>query len=408
MASSLVISIDELWLKGRNQRHYFKAAMDHINAVIKNNHADKYTQKVQSQRLYYTSETAFSDELIKALTFVPGLAYISPCTVLDRAPGIDIENIYQEILKELSFLENSNKTFRSNVKRNDKNYPLSSVELQKEIGHRIIVKYPNATVELFKPELIVELRLFATYATISTKSYKGIGGLPWGSTGHAVSLLSGGFDSPVASYLMTKRGIKQDYVFFHAYPFVGREVLTKIKGLASSLAKFQRQAHLYVVPFGDIQNLISKNCKEEYRTLFFRRYMIEIANLLAERIGASALVTGDCVGQVSSQTLANLHLMDKASERIILRPLIGYNKMEIMHLAAIIGTHDISIIPHDDACSLFASKNPIITPNQQYWDLQSAEFNMAAELNKALDNVESYSVNILGELYKKDYFSFDG
>lgn len=408
MASSLVISIDELWLKGRNQKHYFKAAIDHINAVIKNNHSDKYTQKVQSQRLYYTSETAFSDEVIKALTFVPGLAYISPCTIIDRAPGVEIENIYQEILKELSFLENSNKTFRATVKRNDKNYPLSSVELQREIGHRIIEKYPHSKVELVNPELTVEMRIFADYATISTKAFRGIGGLPWGSTGHAVSLLSGGFDSPVASYLMTKRGIRQDYVFFHAYPFVGREVLTKIKGLASSLAKFQRQAHLYIVPFGDIQNLISKNCKEEYRTLFFRRYMIEIANLLAERIGASALVTGDCVGQVSSQTLANLHLMDKASERIILRPLIGYNKMEIMHLAATIGTHDISIIPHDDACSLFASKNPIITPNQQYWDLQSTEFNMATELNKALDNIESYSVNILGELYKKDYFSFDG
>lgn len=405
--STLVISIDELWLKGKNQRHYLKAAMDHIGVVIKNYHPEKCIQKTQSQRLYYTSKTAFSEELLKALTCIPGLAYISPCIVLTRSPGIDLENAYQEILSELSFLENTSKTFRANVKRNDKSFPGSSVDLEKEIGHRIIDRYPKAVVDLHQPEIMIDVRLFQASVTISTKTYKGIGGLPWGCTGHAVTLLSGGFDSPVASYLMAKRGIRQDYIFFHAYPFVGREVLTKIKSLAGQLTRYQKQAHLYIVPFGEIQNLISKNCKEEYRTLFFRRFMIEIANLIAERIGATALVTGDCVGQVSSQTLPNLHLMDKSSERIILRPLVGFNKIEIMHLAAAIGTHDISIIPHDDACALFAPKNPIITPNLEYWNAWKCDIDLQEELKLLLEKSESYSVNLKGELFKKDFFSYD-
>ncbi|RPJ70126.1 MAG: tRNA 4-thiouridine(8) synthase ThiI, partial [Alphaproteobacteria bacterium] len=145
----------------------------------------------------------------------------------------------------------------------------------------------------------------------------------------------------MASYMMMKRGIKQSFVFFHADPFVGPEVLEKIKKLASVLAKYQRQSHLYIVPFGRVQTLIAKNCKEEYRTIFFRRFMVEISNMLCERIKAEAIITGDSVGQVSSQTVGNLYLIDKASKHLIMRPLIGFNKLEIMDLGTVIGTHAI-------------------------------------------------------------------
>lgn len=407
MTSDLVISIDELWLKGKNQKIYLRAAIDHINAVIKSYHSDKFTQRIQAQRIYYSSPTPFSDELIKALTFIPGLAYISPVTVIKREPGNSLENIYQTILEELSYLESTPKKFRANVKRVDKQFPNTSVNLEKEIGHRILTKYPLAKVELENPELRIDVRIFGTNITVSTKSHRGVGGLPWGTSGYAVTMLSGGFDSPVASFLMAKRGVKQVFVFFHAYPFVGREVVTKIKNLTSVLAKYQRQTHLYIVPFGEIQNLISKQCKEEYRTIFFRRFMVEISNLIADRINANGIITGDSLGQVSSQTMENLHLMDQASRRIILRPLVGYNKMEILNCATAIGTHDISIIPHDDACSLFAPKNPIIHPNLDYWKSWDSEFDISAELNAAIDKAETYSINLQGELYKKDFFSFD-
>lgn len=407
MYSNLVISLDELWLKGKNRKDYFRAAVNHIGAVLKNYHSDKYSFKVQSERLYYTSPTFFSEELIEALTKVPGLAYISPCKILDRMPDENLENVYEEILNELKSFETNPVVFRALVRRVDKNFSQTSVQVGREIGHRVITKYPHAKVDLKKSEMVIDVRILPKHVSISTQSRRGMGGLPWGSSGSAVTMLSGGFDSPVASYLMSKRGVKQAFVFFHAYPFVGREVVAKIKLLTSELAKYQRQCHLYIVPFGDIQNLISKNCRDEYRTLIFRRYMVEITNMICERIKADALITGDCIGQVSSQTMTNLHLMDKVSERMIMRPLVGFNKQEILNLGSAIGTHDISIIPHDDACSLFAPKSPIIKPNLDYWNTWNADFDVSAELLNALNNTESFSVNLKGEMFKKDFFSFD-
>lgn len=407
MYTNLVISVDELWLKGRNRNIYLRAALGHINAVVKNYHTDKFSQRTLSQRLLYTSETPFSDELIQSVLKVPGIASVSPCRIIKRNSNQDLENIYEEVLKEVSFFATERKLFRASVRKNDKSISMTSTEIAREIGHRILVAYPLAKVDINKPEVIVDVRILDDEVSISSKTTRGIGGLPWGSTGSAVTMLSGGFDSPVASYMMMKRGIKQSFVFFHADPFVGPEVLEKIKNLSSILAKYQRQSHLYVVPFGNVQTLIAKNCKEEYRTIFFRRFMVEISNMLCERINADAIITGDSVGQVSSQTVGNLYLIDKASRHIIMRPLIGFNKLEIMGLAATIGTHDISILPHDDACSLFAPKNPIIKPNIEYWNNWNPDIDLMGELTSALDRVVSYSINLKGELFKKDFFSFD-
>ena len=407
MSTHLVISIDELWLKGKNKSNYMRAAIEHIAAVFKVYHADKFHYKVQSERLYYSSNSEFSEELIVALTNVPGLAYISPCKMLPRLPGIDLENVYATILEDLKFLEDSPVTFRALVKRIDQKFTQTSVYIGREIGHRVITRYPNVKVDLKKAELVIDVRILPKHVAISTETRKGVGGLPWGSTGNAVTMLSGGFDSPVASYLMSKRGVRQSFVFFHAYPFVGREVVSKIKSLVKELVKFQRQTHLYIVPFGDIQNLISKQCKEEYRTLVFRRFMLELTNMVCDKTKADSIITGDCIGQVSSQTMGNLHLMNQVSQRMILRPLIGFNKLEILKLGTEIGTHDISIIPHDDACALFASKNPILIPNLEYWNNWDKDFDISGELKSALEKTEVYSVNLQGEFYKKDYFSID-
>ena len=407
MFSNLVISFDELWLKGKNRISYMRVAIDHINAVFKNYHQDKFSYRIQSERLYYTSKTFFSEELISALVLVPGLANVSPCKMISRLPDENLENVYEEILNELKNFDKQPTVFKASVKRVDKTFSETSVFIGREIGHRILNRYPLSTVNLKKAEIIVDVRILLRHVSISIESRKGIGGLPWGSTGSAVTMLSGGFDSPVASFLMAKRGVKQAFIFFHAYPFVGREVLTKIKALVSVLGRYQKQSHLYIVPFGDIQNSISKDCREEYSTLIFKRYMIEISNMIATKINADALITGDCVGQVSSQTMLNLHLMDKISERMILRPLIGFNKLEILNTARVINTHDLSLIAHDDACSLFSSKTPIIKPNMEYWNHWNDKYDYSPELKLAVEKTEAFSVNLKGELYKKDFFSID-
>jgi thiamine biosynthesis protein ThiI len=404
MYNNFVISADELWLKGRNRNLYLRALLKHISAVVKNYHPTIFSQKILSQRIFYSSETPFKEELFEAILKVPGLASLSPCRVIKRSEGDDFENMYDEILKEVSFFKSEAKTFRATVRKNDKSISMGSPLIGREIGHRILKAYPLAKVDIKTPQVVVDVRILDNEISISSNTRRGIGGLPWGS---AVTMLSGGFDSPVASFMMAKRGISQSFVFFHAYPFVGSEVLDKIKALASVLAKYQRQSHLYIIPFGNIQSLIAKNCREEYRTMFFRRFMVEITNILCDRIKSDAIITGDSVGQVSSQSMGNLFLIDQSSRRLIMRPLIGFNKQEVMDMGEVIGTHPISILPHDDACSLFASKNPIIKPNLDYWKSWNPEIDLNNELIRAVDNAETYSINLKGELFEKDFLSFD-
>lgn len=401
------ISVDELWLKGRNRHLYLKAALNHIQAILKVYHPEEATKEILSQRIFYHSNVPFSSDTIEAILRVPGLASISPCRMIPRVEGENLENVYAEVLNEVAFLDKSNKTFKAIVRKNDKKISFTSTEIAREIGHRVLEKYPTVKVDIRNPEVVIDVRILDTVVSISSATMKGVGGLPWGTTGSALTMLSGGFDSPVASYMMMKRGIKQGFIFFYAYPFVGDEVLEKIKKLASHLSKYQRQAHLYVVPFGNVQNAISKSCRDEYRTMFFRRFMVEITNRLCDLINIDAIVTGDAVGQVSSQTMGNLLLIDKSSKRLILRPLIGFNKVEVMDLAETIGTYPISILPHDDACALFASKNPIIKPNADYWHNWQIDPQLENELNIAFEKIESYSINLKGELFKKDFLSFD-
>lgn len=408
MTKNIIISIDELWLKGRNQKIYLQAIIAHIDNVFKAHHEDKVVLSKQGQRLYYESKTDFNMEMIEALILIPGIASVTPAKILPLDKNLDLTNMYEEIVKECAFFAEGPKTFRACVKKNHQKIEQTSVEIEREIGAWILRKYhSNAIVSLEKFDVKVEARIYGHYITISTVSYKGIGGLPWGTNGQAITMLSGGFDSPVASYMMMRRGIKQDFVFFHAYPYVGREVLVKIKNLASRLAQFQKNSHLYIVSFGDIQKKIAEHCQEEYKTMFFRRAMVEISNIIAEKIGADCLITGDSLGQVSSQTLGNMGLMDKASARMILRPLIGFNKLEILSTATQIKTHDISIIPHDDACALFAPKHPVIHPDLRYWDSVNFSEILKEDYETIFDKIESYSINSKGELFKKEYFSYD-
>lgn len=403
MYSDLMVSVDELWLKGRNRPLYFQAIVKHIGMALKAYHPHRFHFKNNAQRLLYSSDVPFGNDVINALKKIPGIASISPSRIVER----DLEKLYISVVEELKQFSDKPRTFRANVKRIDKRFPIDSMTVAKEVGHQVLNAYPQFKVELNHAEVVLDIRILNDKISLSSQVVKGIGGLPWGTSGHGLTMLSGGFDSPVASYLMAKRGLRQSFVFFHAYPFVGNEVVEKIKNLIKVLASYQRQTHLYIIPFGDIQKVIAENCQEEYRTIFFRRYMVETANLLCDRIYADALVTGDSLGQVSSQTIGNLNLIEKSSPRIIFRPLIGYNKLEVLKLAEIVGTHDISILPHDDACALFAPQNPIIEPSITYWQSFKTNVDHIPLLNSAIDNAEIYSINLQGQFFKKEKFSFD-
>ena len=390
-----MINVDELWLKGKNRPQYFRAIKTHIEEVVIAYHPYKFKVKNESQRMIVRSEEPFVEELFKALQKIPGIHSFSPTRDIE----LNYELLYPAIKEELlSWGDHLPRTFKVNTKRTLKTFHKNSMEVCGEMGHFVLQDFSKLKVDVKKPQLVIELRILPEKIFVSTHKYMGIGGLPVGTNGHLISLLSGGFDSPVASYMMSKRGCRQTFVFFYAYPFVGEEVKDKIIKLMKVLSTYQNGTSLYIIPFGKIQKKIAKTCKEDYRTMLFRKYMVDCANLLAGRIGAKALLTGDALGQVSSQTLGNIALIDSITGRPIIRPLIGFNKMETIIKSKEIGTHDISIIPHDDACSLFAPKHPVIHPDNKYWLEYCSNHDLSKELQAAMDQAEKQQFTVKGDL----------
>jgi thiamine biosynthesis protein ThiI len=387
----LLISVDELWLKGKNRQHYFQAISQHILLMLKKTHEHKVKLVNHNQRLIIQSDEPFSEEVIEALTWIPGLYSITPALLCDT----NLEAMIETAITELGE-KGHHKRFKVEVSRVDKNFPLNSMETAREIGHHLLNRVPGMRVDLHAPELIVDIRILQAGTFVASWSRPGVGGLPVGTSGQGLTLLSGGFDSPVASYMLARRGLAQDFVFFHAYPFVGDDVVEKIIALTRRLAVYQKGCRLYIVPFGPIQDKIARTCRQEYRTILFRKAMIDAANVLGDQFNAEVLVTGDSLGQVSSQTLANMALVEQGSKRLLLRPLVGVNKRETLSLARKIKTHDLSLIPHDDACALFAPKHPIIRPDSVYWASFHAENDFSSEILSAVQNARKFSFDLLG------------
>jgi tRNA uracil 4-sulfurtransferase len=392
----MIITVDELWLKGKNRHLYFKALRKHVKNVIVKNISSEYKLWSEAQRFFLESDEFLPTVLIEKLTLIPGINSVAPTL---KAP-VDYDQIFplckeamtdaiKKIQKESTRdLKNGDITFKVHCKRILKSFPHGSMDICRDMGHELLKEFEELSVDVHKPKIMVDIKIFPQEIFVSTIKLKGVGGLPVPMSGHGVTLISGGFDSPVASYLMSRRGMKQTFIFFHAYPYVGDEAKEKIEDMVEHLANFQNTCELYVVPFGEIQKEISKSARIEYRTIFFRKLMIEVANKLAENIGARSLITGDSLGQVSSQTLENMSILDQSSSLLVLRPLLGHNKSDIIRIAEEIGSAPISLRPHDDACSLFSPKKPIIRPSQTYWDRYFSEQDFSSLVEDALSQSE--------------------
>ena len=389
MYNVILINMHELWLKGKNRPVYMNVLRKHINKVFKLYHKGQISFFKDFQRFIFMSHIPFEEDTVTALSKIPGIHSL----MLAREGEKDIEKIVPILIEEMMKFGLEEFSFKVQATRSDKSFPITSPEINKYLGHEILLKFPKAHVDLRRPQFSPEILVLSKSIFVSAKRLMGIGGLPVGMSGHLITLLSGGIDSPVASFMMSKRGCGQSFVFFHSYPFIGEEVLDKIFTLAKILGQYQSECRLYIIPFGEIQNLISKNCREEYRTVFFRKFMIEAANLLADEIKADALLTGDSISQVSSQTIGNLAILDKSSARPIFRPLIGLNKIEIVEKAEQIGTFETSILPHDDACSLFAPLRPVINPSLKYWEKFSEEFQIKEDLLNCVKNAKVYEIS---------------
>jgi thiamine biosynthesis protein ThiI len=274
--------------------------------------------------------------------------------------GLDIEDICEASLKVIE--GKSFNTFRVKTKRQNKNFPLNSTEVNKQVGAFIIEHFKNngadVKVDLKNPDLTVYVEIVDKEVYVYADRFKGPGGLPVGSSGKVIALISAGFDSPIASLLMMKRGAKVVFVHFHSYPYTSYDSIEQVREIVKILSKYQLHSKLYIVPIAEAQRIIVLNAPVGLRTILYRRLMVRIAEKVAQIEGAEALVTGESLGQVASQTLRNIRVINQVATLPILRPLIGIDKEEIIQKAKEIGTYEISSQPYDDCCSFLTGRHP--------------------------------------------------
>jgi len=368
----ILLKYGELALKGANRYKFEKLLFDRVRAVLEPI-SRFYIQGEQSTVIVGLTRglTARSDpdeqrmligRAYAALLKVFGIARVVRCRQCDK----DIEAIYACIgeyaVPELQAGRYA--TFRCECRRSDKRYPLGSPEIAALCGEYICNRLPDIRVDLRRPELTVHIEVRADYAYVHTGGERGAGGLPAGSNGRGLALLSGGFDSPVAAYMMARRGMLLHAVYFESPPFTGPQAMEKVRKLGEILSEYTEPVVLHTISLTDIQQAIRVNCAEDCFTLILRRCMVKLAVRLARELGSHCLITGESLGQVASQTAQALIVTEAAADGAlpILRPLVGMDKTEIIEHARHIGTFDTSILPYQDCCTVFIPRHPVTKP----------------------------------------------
>ncbi len=367
----LAVSFGEIFLKGRNRNVFYKTATNNIKRNIRDiGYDDMYSE---SSKLYIKADRDKFESLTREIQKVFGIVYISEVVRCDK----DMETIRQTSVDLINYYENDkNLTFKVDSKRTDKSFPLTSPELNAKIGGNILESFGNLKVDIHKPDFTVFIDIKSS-AYIYIKRTKGLGGLPLGSSGEGLLLLSGGIDSPVAGFMMAKRGMNINAIHFHSYPFTSKRAHQKAMDLAQILSAYTGKMRVYSVNLAEIYKSISKNCPRRETTILSRRFMMRIASKISEKYGYQALITGESLGQVASQTVESMSVINESSMLPILRPLIAMDKKDIIEISEKIGSYDKAIEPYDDCCSIFAPDSPVTKPKLKY--IEKSEENLAIE-----------------------------
>lgn len=376
-----VVHYGEVSLKGKNRPVFTHLLADNIRRALSD--IDATHVRMLSGRLLVSWPLEVSWPTIAArLEGIFGVANYARCW--QASHDLDsIKSVVDRLLQGRAF-----SSFRISARRAFKQLPLGSQELNQEMGTHVLATH-DTRVDLSHPELTVYIELIPRRTLIYLEKVPGAGGLPLGMSGRLLSLLSGGLDSPVAAYRMMKRGCQIDFVHFHSYPFLDRRSQDKARCLARLLTRHQYQARLFLVPFGEIQQHIVGTAPPPYRVVLYRRCMVRIAEALARQEGAAALVTGESLGQVASQTLQNLRVIESATALPVLRPLIGMDKAEIMQEAQAIGTFDTSILPDQDCCTLFVPRHPSTRTVPERIATVETALDVPALVQMALDGLQT-------------------
>ncbi len=358
MERVLLVRYAEIHLKGLNRPFFERLLVDRIKQAL-----HPVAARVEREQgrifVYGVGEEDLSDSMDK-LQRVFGIHSISSACCVDKAWDAIREAAIAEAKPYAD--ENESLTFKCFARRSDKRYPMTSEQLCRELGHELLEAYPNLSVDVHHPKLSVTVEIRQQNAFVYTNEIMGAGGMPVGSNGKAMLLISGGIDSPVAGYMIAKRGVLLDAVHFYSYPYTSERARDKVIELTKLVSRYAGTINLYLVPFTDIQLTIYDKCPSTETTVLMRRLMMKIAERIAKDTGSLALITGESIGQVASQTIESLCVTDDAVSMPVFRPLIGFDKEEIIDKAQKIGTFETSILPYEDCCTVFVPKHPVTKP----------------------------------------------
>ena len=357
---SFLIKYAEIGTKGKNRYLFEDALMKQIRHVLKDVEG-KFAVSKETGRIYVDAKGEYDyDEAIEALKRVFGIAWICPVFQTEEK---DFEVLKREVVSYVDkvYLD-KHLTFKVDSRRADKQYPVSSEQMNRDLGEVILEAFPEMKVDVHHPQVLLKVEV-RNLVNIYSVMIPGPGGMPIGTNGRAMLLLSGGIDSPVAGYMIAKRGVKIDAVYFHAPPYTSERAKQKVVDLANLVARYSGPIKLHVVNFTDIQLHIYEKCPHEELTIIMRRYMMKIAEAIAKETECLALITGESIGQVASQTVQSLAATNEVCTMPVFRPVIGFDKQEIVDISEKIGTYETSIQPYEDCCTIFVAKHPVTKPN---------------------------------------------
>lgn len=389
MKEIILAKYGEIILKGGNRPKFESMLMTNIKNALRNV-AETKIRLAQATVYVEVEENDKLDLVMDRLSKIFGLVSITRAAVCEK----DIDDIRAKAKEYLAKDLTAGKRFKVEAKRSDKSFPYNSPQICMEVGGWLDDEFPDIVVDVHNPDITVkvEVRDYDAYVYADENKIQGQGGMPIGSGSKATLLLSGGIDSPVAGHMISKRGVEIDAVNFFSFPYTSERAKEKVIKLASIIAQYTSKINLYIVPFTEIQLQIRDKCPEEHMTLVMRRFMMRIAERIARQNKSKALITGESVGQVASQTLAALDVTNAVIDMPVLQPLIGMDKIEITNRSVEIGAYETSILPYEDCCTVFTPKHPTTNPKRENIEKSERHLDIETLIKAALDGVEKIEV----------------
>ncbi len=388
MKEIILCKYGEIVLKGANRGQFETALVKDMKYRLQSFGSFSVRNVQSTMTIEPQDDFCDLDGAFEAACRVFGIAGVVRAAVAEK----NMDDILETVKRYIPPFLAGKRTFKVEAKRSDKSFPLSSPEISAQVGGAVLSACPRLRVNVHEPEITVRVEVRDRAAYVHAGQFKGAGGLPVGTNGKGLLLLSGGIDSPVAGWMMAKRGVRLEALYFESMPYTSEQARQKVMDLAALVARWSGSMQLHVISLTDIQEKLVKTCEEEYFTLLLRRYMMELANRVAEKIDAQARITGESLGQVASQTMHALAVTNDMARYPVFRPCIGMDKEEIVQIARRVDTFDTSILPFEDCCTVFTPRHPKTRPVLENVKAEEAKLPFAALCDAAMDTMQTFYI----------------